>query len=167
MSEPHVFGHFDSSLRYEDRRAAYAVIIPCAGVVVAIKGDGGKYWLPGGGSLPGETAAETVRREVREELGRDARLIEEIGQATQYFRAAAEGRNYKMEATFFLAEFTDDEQAKPCEHVLQRLPVNSMSDSFFHECHTWAVRQAVAQRKPSGQTSSERWLVTERGINEK
>jgi ADP-ribose pyrophosphatase YjhB (NUDIX family) len=143
MSEPQVFGHFDSSLRYEDRRAAYAVIIPCGGVVVAIKGAGDKYWLPGGGSLPGETAAETVRREVREELGRHVRLIEELGHATQYFRAATEGRNYKMQATFFRAEFKDDEKAQPCEHELQRLSVNSMSDSFFHECHTWAVRQAM------------------------
>ncbi|HUQ32470.1 MAG TPA: NUDIX domain-containing protein [Pyrinomonadaceae bacterium] len=150
MSEPRVFGHFDSSLRYEDRRAAYAVIIPCAGVVVAVKGGGGKYWLPGGGSLPGEAAAETVRREVREELGRDVRLIEEIGQATQYFRAAVAGHNYKMEATFFRADFTNDEQAKPSEHELQMLPVNIASDSFFHECHTWAVWQAVAQAQASG-----------------
>jgi 8-oxo-dGTP pyrophosphatase MutT (NUDIX family) len=141
MSESQAFGHFDSSLRYEDRRAAYAVIIQSGGVVVAIKGAGDKYWLPGGGSLGGETAAETVRREVREELGRDVRLIEEICHATQYFRAAAENRNYKMAATFFLAEFTD-EQAEPCEHELQMLPVNIMSGSFFHECHTWAVKQA-------------------------
>jgi 8-oxo-dGTP pyrophosphatase MutT (NUDIX family) len=142
MSEPPVFGHFDPSLSYEDRRAAYAVIIQSGEVVVAIKGAVDKYWLPGGGSLGGEAAEETVRREVREELGRGIRLIEEIGRATQYFYAAAEDSSYKMEATFFRAEFTDA-PAEPCEHEPYRLPLDSINTSFFHECHAWAVRQAT------------------------
>jgi ADP-ribose pyrophosphatase YjhB (NUDIX family) len=142
MSAPQVFGHFDPSLSYEDRRAAYAVIIEGGEAVVAIKGAQDKYWLPGGGSLSEEAAEETVRREVREELGRSVRLIEEIGRATQYFHAAAEDRNYKMEATFFRAEFTDA-QAEPCEHEPYRLPLDNISALFFHVCHAWAVRQAA------------------------
>jgi 8-oxo-dGTP pyrophosphatase MutT (NUDIX family) len=142
MSEPQSFGHFDPSLRYEERRAAYAVIIAGSEVVGAIKGAGDKYWLPGGGSLSGEAAEETIIREVREELGRGVRLIEEIGNATQYFYAVAEDRNYKMEAAFFRAELIGAPSG-PGEHELHWLPLGSMSNLFFHQCHAWAVEQAV------------------------
>jgi 8-oxo-dGTP pyrophosphatase MutT (NUDIX family) len=40
-----------------------------------VKGTSGKFFLPGGGSLPEETAEETVRREIREELARSVRLM--------------------------------------------------------------------------------------------
>src|SRR5205085_2738055 len=77
------FGYVPN-LKYKDRRAAYAVIITGSDRMAAVKGRE-KYWLPGGGSLKEETAEETILREVREELGRTVRLIQEIGQAIQYF----------------------------------------------------------------------------------
>ena len=147
MSEPQSFGHFDPGLRYEDRRAAYAVIIARGGVVLAIKGAGDKYWLPGGGSLRGEAAEETISREVREELGRGVRLLEKIGHATQYFYAIAEDLNYKMEAIFFRAELTDA-PSEPGEDEAHWLPLESQGNSFFHQCHAWAVRQAVLMPEP-------------------
>jgi 8-oxo-dGTP pyrophosphatase MutT (NUDIX family) len=118
------------------------VILAGAGAVIAIKGAGDKYWLPGGGSLRGETAEQTVIRELREELGREARLIEEIGRATQYFYAAAEDCNYKMEATFFRAELIDG-PAESREHEPYCAPMRDASASFFHQCHAWAIYQAA------------------------
>lgn len=39
-------------------------------LVIAYKDEGGPYFaLPGGGQEPGETIADAVRRECREELG--------------------------------------------------------------------------------------------------
>lgn len=147
MSDSQTFGHFDPHLQYKDRRAAYAVILDGTDAVIAIKGTGDKYWLPGGGSLLCETAEETAIREVREELGRGVRLTQEIGQATQYFYAAAEDCHYKMEATFFRAELID-EPSEAVEYQLHWLPLEAVKMSFFHQCHVWAIYRAA--RNPSG-----------------
>lgn len=47
-------------------------------------------------------------REVREGLARSVRLVSKIGEATQFFYAAAEDRHYMMLGMFFLAEFPDE-----------------------------------------------------------
>ena len=140
MSKIQSFG-YDPNLKYKDRRAAYAVIITGGNRVAAVKGRE-KYWLPGGGSLKDETAEETIIREVREELGMGVQLIKEIGQAIQFFYAANEDCCYKMDATFFLAEFTN-EPLEIGENELHWLLIEEASRSFFHESHTWATNQAV------------------------
>ncbi len=148
MTELQSFGHFDLTLQYKDRRAAYAVIMLGADTVVAVKGAGDKYWLPGGGAQRGETAAATVMREVREELGRSVRLIAEIGQTTQYFYAAAEDCYYKMEASFFRAELI----AKPVErgeYELQWVKLADARETFFHQCHVWAIKQVAQTQQPA------------------
>lgn len=89
------FGVPVAGAAYERRCAAYAVIRNRAGAVAAVHGPAG-YWLPGGGSLVGETPEETVVREVREELGGTLHLTHQIGKALQYFFAASEGRYYAM-----------------------------------------------------------------------
>jgi hypothetical protein len=90
---------------------------------------------------PGETPEETVVRVVREELGGTLRFIRKIGEAVQYFFAAAEGRYYAMQAVFFRAELVEG----PCgaaEYVLCWLDVSHSGPWFFHACHDWAVRQS-------------------------
>jgi 8-oxo-dGTP pyrophosphatase MutT (NUDIX family) len=134
MSDLQSFGHFDPRLPYKYRRAAYAVILAGPSAVIAIKA-GDKYWLPGG---------ETAIREVREELGRGVRLMQEIGQATQYFYAADEDCNYKMEATFFRAEFIE-EQSELREYEPSCVLIADTNTSFFHQCHAWAINQAAPQ----------------------
>src|SRR5215210_7129364 len=112
MDESTTFGVRLEGVAYADRPAAYAVVAGENGTVAAVKGTSGRFFLPGGGSLPGEAAGEAVRREVREELARSFRLIRPIGAATQYFHAADDDRHYKMSAEFFLAEFTDGPAGK-------------------------------------------------------
>src|SRR5215471_13622651 len=140
MNDLKCFGHFDPYLRYKNRRAAYAVILanPCSVLAIKVRN---KYWLPGGGSRDGETAEDTVVREVREELGRHVRLIEEIGKAIQYFHASEENCSYKMEATFFRAELVDG-PTESAEYEISFPPITSVSTSFFHQCHEWAIDQA-------------------------
>ncbi len=145
MTEPLSFGRFDPGVQYEARRAAYAVIMDGAGAVVAVKGAGDKYWLPGGGAHVGESAQATIIREVREELGRGVRLSAEIGRAIQYFYATAEACHYKMAATFFRAELTD-EFAAHSEYKLHWLRLADAHVAFFHQCHVWACEQAARPR---------------------
>jgi putative acetyltransferase len=142
MTETATFGARQDGVSYADRPAAYAVIAGEKGTFAAVRGTSGKFFLPGGGCLPGEAAEGTVKREVREELTRSVRLIRPIGAATQYFYAADEDRHYKMSAVFFQAEFTDG-PAGQGEHDLSWLSAAEAEAAFFHESHAWAVRRGL------------------------
>ncbi|HEY7493091.1 MAG TPA: NUDIX domain-containing protein [Candidatus Tectomicrobia bacterium] len=133
------FGAPIAGVRYEQHHAAYAVIRNNTGAVAAVRAPAG-YWLPGGGSLPGETPEETVIREVREELGGTLHLINKIGVAVQYFFAATEGRYYAMQAVFFRAALADG-SCGPAEYEVCWLDISRPAPLFFHACHDWAVRQ--------------------------
>src|SRR3954447_135668 len=100
-----VFGSPTPGVSCTDRLAAYAVITNGESMVAVVNSKKG-HFLPGGGSLPGEAPEDTVQREVREELGRGARLLGKLGEAVQYF--PADGKQFKMHAVFFTAEFTDE-----------------------------------------------------------
>lgn len=133
------FGAPIGGVTYEQRLAAYAVIRNHAGAVAAVRAPAG-YWLPGGGTLPGETLEETVVREVREELGHALRLVGKIGEAIQYFFAAVEGKYYAMRAVFFQAELAEVSHG-PGEYEVCWLDAGHPAPLFFHACHDWAVRQ--------------------------
>ena len=133
------FGNQLEGIEYRERPAAYAVITNGDGKVAAVRGRRGNYFLPGGGSLPGEKPEQTIEREVREELARSVRLILKIGEAIQYFSVGES--NYRMTAVFYQAEFAS-EQDGDAEHELEWLDREAMEESFFHECHKWAVRES-------------------------
>lgn len=139
-AEPPTFGPCPTGVVLHDRPAAYAVILGADGRVAAVRGKT-RYWLPGGGSLPGESAEDTVTRELREELGRSVRLVARIGDAIQFFFAADEERWYRMRAVFFRAEF-EGEPVVPGEHELCWLDANQDAALFFHACHAWAASRA-------------------------
>jgi 8-oxo-dGTP pyrophosphatase MutT (NUDIX family) len=133
-----IFGATLDGVAYQLRPAAYAVIKTTGGAVAVVQSKSGYYFLPGGGAWPGEAPAETVRREVREELARDVRLGRELGRAVQYF--CADDVYYRMEAVFFAAEFAG-EPTGAGEHQLYWLAANELAGAFFHQCHAWAVSQ--------------------------
>jgi len=133
-----VFGSPTPGVSYSERPAAYAVITNGEGMVATVKSERG-YFLPGGGSLPGEAPEVTALREVLEEVGRGARILARLGEAIQYF--PAEGKAFKMHAVFFRAEFTAEPSGQG-EHELLWLPAREIDGVFFHQSHEWAVRQA-------------------------
>jgi 8-oxo-dGTP diphosphatase len=136
------FGTRLERVAYEDRPAAYAVVRGANDTVAAVQALNGMIGLPGGGSLHGEAPEETLVREVREELARSVRLIRRIGEATQFFYAAADDCFYKMLGVFFLAEFPDEPSGQG-EHQLLWLPLVEARQALFHESHAWATRQGM------------------------
>jgi 8-oxo-dGTP pyrophosphatase MutT (NUDIX family) len=134
------FGNRLSDVDYTPRRAAYGVIFDGNGAVAVVSGRAG-WFLPGGGSMENETFDETLLREIREELGQEARIISEIGEAMQYFEAVADGLHYEMVARFFLAELVGEPFAIG-EHELCWLDPLQLDEAFYHQCHLWAVREA-------------------------
>jgi len=137
-SDTVVFSSPTPGLRYKKRPAAYVVIINRGGMVAAVKGTRG-YFLPGGGSLPGESPENTVSREVREELARGVRIICKLGEAVQYF--SADAQHFQMHAIFFTAEFSGEPSGRgECE--LEWLQMVEAKEVLFHQCHVWAICQA-------------------------
>ena len=141
MADTIVFGSPNPDTQYSDRRAAYVVVVGIDGTIAMVKGSQ-KYFLPGGGSLPGEAPEDTVAREVAEELARSVRLVRSLGEATQYFYSTDDDRHYKMRASFFVGEFTDETAIHAAEHELSWLAETEVEEACFHACHAWAVRQA-------------------------
>ncbi|MDT4966868.1 MAG: 8-oxo-dGTP diphosphatase [Acidobacteriota bacterium] len=142
MTEERIFGSPELDVEYSDRSAAYVVI--SRRDEVAMVTAGAKYFLPGGRSLPGESPADTIRREVREELRREVRLLQSLGEVTQYFYAADDDRRYKMLAVFFVGEFTNEVSVGDGEHQLRWVPIREVEQACFHQSHAWAVRRALA-----------------------
>jgi ADP-ribose pyrophosphatase YjhB (NUDIX family) len=133
-AEAPTFGVREPGTAYTERRAAYGVVFGAAETVAVVQGPSGRFWLPGGGSLPGESAKDTLAREVREELGRGVRLTHRLGEATQFFHAAGEDRHYRMQAVFFRADFAG-RSSTGGEHELCWLPLDQAGAAFDHECH--------------------------------
>jgi 8-oxo-dGTP pyrophosphatase MutT (NUDIX family) len=112
-----------------------------AGEVAVVKWKG-SYFLPGGGMLSGETAGQTIQREVREELDCEVRLLHKIGDAVQFFRA--QDQYYRLEASFYAAEFVG-EAGTAGEHQLYWLPQAEQTNAFYHQCHAWAVGSLISR----------------------
>jgi 8-oxo-dGTP pyrophosphatase MutT (NUDIX family) len=131
------FGVMNTAVAYTPRSAAYAVIMDQQGRIAAVTGNQG-YFLPGGGSLPDETPEQTIRREVKEELAHEVRIVSQIGEAVQYFFADQE--HYRMEAHFFAAEFVGGAKGTG-EHELHWLAAETSGKMLYHESLAWAVSQ--------------------------
>ena len=138
-------------MEYVYRPAAYMVIIEDG--VVAMVGSESSCFLPGGGLLAKESPEGAVLRETREEVGRSAEVLNEIGSATQYFFSATDDRRYEMLAVFFAGRFTDLEPTTVGEHCLYWLPVPEAKQRCFHECHAWAIDRLTNLRLNSAEGS--------------
>jgi 8-oxo-dGTP pyrophosphatase MutT (NUDIX family) len=147
---PPTFGARPVGVPCEERPAAYAVIFDSFGrVAVVVAKD--RWFLPGGGSLPGESAEATVLREIREECGRSARVTGRLGEAIQYFHDAT--RWYGMLAVFFRAEFVGG-QTGSAEHELVWVDPGE-TGGFYHQCHVWAVARGRIPTRPRREQGQE------------
>ncbi|HEY0079129.1 MAG TPA: NUDIX domain-containing protein [Pyrinomonadaceae bacterium] len=141
MNEELTFGSPEPGVEYAERRAAYVVIIDGEGRVAMVL-DRQRYFLPGGGAWAGETPEQTIAREVEEELARGVRLTRRLGDALQFYYSIADERHYRMHATFFSGQLTDEPRPDLTpEHELLWLPLDEAQRRCFHRCHAWAIER--------------------------
>ena len=146
MKTVQTFGRRERGRSYRLRVAAYAVILD-GKLQVACIVDKARLFLPGGGVEAGEEPLGAVHREVAEECARSLAVISPLDSAIQFFQATA-GEAYELHASFFLARFGALLDG-PAQHELRWLPALPQPPAFFHECHRWAVRQAVSRNGAS------------------
>lgn len=140
------FGERDPALAYRARPAAYAIILDDARRIACVFEESGGLFLPGGGIEPGEDPVAAVHREVAEECAHEFELLRTVGSAIQLHRTAA-GPAYELQATFFLGRFGRPLDREP-QHELRWLASGPEVPGFHHECHRWAVAEALRLAAP-------------------
>lgn len=140
-------GERDPHGNYRARDAAYAVIFDEQLRVACVTEESGLF-LPGGGLEVGEDPVSAVRREVAEECGRALEGLSPLDSAVQFFRTKR-GEAIELRASFFLARFAPGHEGAGQLEV-RWLPAVPNPPSFYHECHRWAVQQALRRANPAG-----------------
>jgi 8-oxo-dGTP diphosphatase len=135
------FGERIEGRTYLPRPGAYALITDSrehVGVILSR----GAYFLPGGGIEEGETAEDALLRELREELGWNARILARIGEAVQYLVAEGEGR-FIIQGTFFRACLLAKIGKGEPDCRLEWLSVSDAIERLHRRSDAWAVEQIV------------------------
>jgi 8-oxo-dGTP pyrophosphatase MutT (NUDIX family) len=139
VADPRVFGTPPAGIAVVPRPAAYAIVRDASFRVAVVLEESGLF-LPGGGRAPGETAEETVLREVREEVGCGLRILRRLGEAVQYCRAHDRDGWYETRAVFFAGAFVGEPDGGAC--ALHWLAPQEARERLHHASHAWAVRLA-------------------------
>lgn len=140
-----VFGDKMVGKTYIERPGAYAVIRN-ARQQIAVLLAGPAFFLPGGGSAPGERPQITLHREIMEECGRAIQIGPELGKALEYIYARNEGLDYLIQSTFFEAMFMDGQVRQPEDnHLLVWLSASEAIQRLQRQSQAWAVQQLVSR----------------------
>ena len=128
---------------YIERPGAYAVIRNAQQHIATLR-LGTAFFLPGGGSMPGETPQDTLHREIMEECGRAIQIGPTLGKAIEYIYAKDEGVYYRLYSTFFEAMFMDSQVEYSEEnHMLVWLSASEAIQRLQRQSQAWAVQQLV------------------------
>ena len=133
-----VFGTKDNN-EYFDREGAY--FIPFrnkeVGVVQTPKG----YFFLGGGLENGESHAECIERECREEVGYVPYIQGKLCSAEAYIEYPAIGYFHPMQTYYFGTLLDREYGPMETEHVLCWIEYDQLKGNMFVEMQNWALVQ--------------------------
>jgi len=133
------FGERIQGQTYVPRPGAYALITDSRDLVGIIRTNSG-YFLPGGGIEAGETAEDALIRELREELGWTARILDRVGEAVQYL--VAEGEGYlAVRGTFFRVRLLERVTKGEPNGELEWLSASDAIQRLGRRSDAWAIEQ--------------------------
>jgi len=94
------FGTKQNGMNYVERPGVYAVIENKDKQIAVIETSNG-YFLPGGGTNPGESDVHALKREIIEEIGYQVAVLLKIGEAIEYINADSEKKHYQIRSRFY------------------------------------------------------------------
>ncbi|MYB76507.1 MAG: NUDIX domain-containing protein [Chloroflexi bacterium] len=97
----------------------------------------------------GETSSDAALREVKEETGVDARIVERVGTIRYAFRVR--GRQIAKTALFYLMEYVGGKASdeSPEVRAVTWVPLGQVADtlSFANEAGIWAKAQGLLEQR--------------------
>lgn len=141
-----VFGEHEPSFELVARPSAYGLLFDREQRIAVVQTRKG-LWLPGGGVEHGESRAQAVVREFREECGLVVIARELLTRALQYAPDVRARRCYAKTSSFHRVEL-----AGPCgvpselDHVLRWLAPHEAHAELFARSHAWALGHCARQR---------------------
>lgn len=137
------FGSRVAGKKYRPRPGVYGVVCDDLGRVALIEVRG-VFFLPGGGVDAGESPEQALVRECREEAGREARILGEVGRALQY-TVSRNGEHFALQCAYYQARFAPGLECPPTEmdHALHWLSAQDALPRFHREADAWAVKKAL------------------------
>jgi 8-oxo-dGTP pyrophosphatase MutT (NUDIX family) len=91
---------------------------------------------------PGEQPEDALLREIIEEIGWRARILDIVGRATQFLAVEGEGC-FAIQATYFGARLIERLTIR-CEHEIVWLPVATAVTLLARASDAWAISRACA-----------------------
>ncbi len=135
------FGRRLPGREYIFRPSAYVILRDDRGHVAIVRTPVGVF-LPGGGQDPGESAEDAAVREVAEECGYKAEILQCLGVADQFAYSEEASVYYMKRSTFFRARIMGPAPMSEVDHELCWLPSEDAEAAVSHESHRWAVAEA-------------------------
>ena len=119
-------------------------------VVLVTQSSAHDGWIfPKGHLERGETSSDAALREVKEETGVDARIVERVGTIRYAFRVR--GRQIAKTALFYLMEYVGGKASdeSPEVRAVTWVPLGQVADtlSFANEAGIWAKAQGLLEQR--------------------
>lgn len=135
----------DISYQFEDQKFNYRVagILLHEGRILAMQDERSPYYyLPGGRVKLGETAEQAILREIREELGIEARIDRPLWLNQSFFTEDVDHHHYHELCLYFLLDFTNTDlldrgvkfQGAEANHkqAFEWLDLSKLKETYFY-----------------------------------
>ena len=141
-----VFGEPVPGYDYRPRPGAYAAIFDGQGRVAVVRTRKG-HFLPGGGTEPGETPEETLRREVAEEIGHGVTDLERLGEAAEWVLSTIEDEPVRKQGVYFTASLGPLLPVETeSDHTLFWLTPEEAIARLSHRSQAWVIDRLERRR---------------------
>lgn len=140
--EHKVFGEPQPGVEYRARPGAYGVAFDREGRAGMVFVERSVRILLGGGIEPGESEEECVRREIMEEIGWSAAVIEKVCIGEEYTFMRREKLPFHPIGHIYLVELLEKLAESEPGHELVWLPVEECREKMALAYQAWAVETA-------------------------
>jgi 8-oxo-dGTP diphosphatase len=135
-----VFGTRVEGCPYVHRPSAYALLRDAQGRLAVTRTARGCY-LPGGGIEAGESPAQALEREAREECGLVIAAGAVLARALQIVYSSRERTCFEKDSLFLTGTILDQVPAEEPDHELLWLAAAAAVEMLSYESQRWVVRR--------------------------
>lgn len=135
------FGEKLEGITYIDRVGAYIIVIR-DGALATTKAPKGHY-LPGGGIKNGESHAECIMREAKEETGYDVKVGRYLCSADKYWKNGEKGYFHPIQY-YYAGELLDKTgESNEWDTEFAWLPIGDIEEKMVVDAQIWAVNKLL------------------------